>query len=81
MEFYLYYNDNIVIDFIGKFENYEKDFISLFEKLNLEIDVVPHKKASKHKHYSTFYDDEAIKIVADMYKKDIELFSYKFDKV
>lgn len=77
--FYTHYNNEIVMDFIGKFENYEEDVKKVFDTLNLPIDTILHKKKSIHKHYSTYYDDETIKIVADIYSKDIELFGYSFN--
>lgn len=33
---------------------------------------------SNNKHYSTYYDNESQGFIADLYKKDIELFNYQF---
>ena len=35
--------------------------------------------APRSKHYSQFYDEESKQIIAELYKKDIELFDYAFE--
>ena len=71
-------NNTIPIDFIGFYENLYSDFNFICEKLNIKNNIKILNK-SNHQDYTKLYDKESIKIVANVYSKDIELFKYTFD--
>lgn len=73
---------NEELDFIGKFENLNEDFIKLSDLMKLKINKLPtvknYDKSKNEKHYTEYYDDETRELVAEIYAKDIEYFGYEF---
>lgn len=99
-------NDELLVDFIGRFENLENDFGYVCKRVGLPQVEIPHANQSsdmgsflgvkpkklarnvfdrlsrnnppKHKHYREYYDLECIEVVAELYRRDIDLFKYTF---
>ncbi len=67
-------------DKIGLFENLRSDFESICAELAIKARKLPHINASKHDHYSTFYDDETVKVVSRLYSPEISKFGYEFHR-
>ncbi|OQX77353.1 MAG: hypothetical protein B6D61_07325 [Bacteroidetes bacterium 4484_249] len=68
---------NIMVDFIGRFENLENDFQHICKQIGVTADL-PFVNKSEHREYQYYYDDETREIVKKWFEKDIEVFKYKF---
>ena len=72
-------NGNIILDYIGKFEEFKKSWEKISKKIGFKKKL-PHVKSTvKHKHYSKYYTDDIRDIVADRFANDIAYFGYKFE--
>jgi hypothetical protein len=71
---------NLLVDFIGRLENLDKDVQEVFRRIGYELETVPHKNRSGHRHYSTFYTPETELIVRKRFERDIEYFGYEFER-
>jgi hypothetical protein len=79
-----------LVDFIGRYENLEKDFKKICTALGLPEVQLPlvndsqkrrnNKEANSGSrvNWKLYYDNECIDFVAKFYKKDIECFNYVF---
>jgi chondroitin 4-sulfotransferase 11 len=72
-------NGDLIVDFIGQLENFGEDLRRVFGRIGLDLEVVPQKNRSKHRHYSTFYTPETESIVRERFRRDIDYFGYEFD--
>lgn len=66
------------VDFLGRFENLEQDYRRLAARLDVDLPL-PHAFASRHEHYSYYYDEETRAVVAKVYSQDLERFGYEFE--
>ena len=69
---------NIAVDFIGRFENINKDYDKIMEKIGVKYLPLPHLNKFDHNDYRNCYADKDIEKVYKMYEKDIKYFGYKF---
>lgn len=68
-----------IVDFIGKLENADEDFLYILEKLGRTDILIPHfKKNSNKKHYKDYYTPKLRTMVEKRYLKDIKMFNYSF---
>ena len=70
-------NGEIILDFIGRYENIVDDFRYVCKKIDLGFQL-PKINESKRKDYREYYSKETKEIVEKTYKDDIELFKYEF---
>lgn len=66
------------IDFIGRFENLQQDYDVVCDKIGMPPKKLQVFNLTSHKHYTEYYNDETVGIVAELYSKDIDYFNYKF---
>jgi hypothetical protein len=71
-------NNNILVDYVGRFENLQEDFNEICLRLEIPVVDLPKANSSKHKHYKEYYNDFTKKLVRDAFKEDIELLHYDF---
>lgn len=69
----------LMVDFVGKFEQLDKDFSFICNKIGVESRL-QHINKSRHKPYWSYYDNRSVELVREAYKKDIEHFDYQFEK-
>jgi len=68
-----------VIDYIGRFEELNDVLSFVIEKFGLVINDIPHQKKREGKpHYTDFFDDKTIELIAKRYNKDIVTWGYKY---
>lgn len=78
-------NNNLLVDFLGRFESFEADVNKILDKLKigkklfgLRFKKIPHMRKSLRSHYTDYYNLESKRIIEELYKDDIELFKYSF---
>jgi len=69
---------NLLVDFIGKFETINDDFETVCNNLNIKERTLKHERSSsRNKDFLSYYDDESLKTISEIFKKDFEYFGYK----
>ena len=69
---------NLLVDFIGAYENLQEDFDEITRILGIQA-VLPHVNRSVHQDYRDHYNDRTRALVAEHFRPDIERFAYSFD--
>ncbi|HFD79851.1 MAG TPA: sulfotransferase [Gammaproteobacteria bacterium] len=75
---------NALVDYVGRFENFDEDVTTILDALNMHKNIfgvrkkIPHTNKSTRKHYRDYYDDESKAMLEALYKKDIAMFGYAF---
>jgi hypothetical protein len=68
---------NVIVDFVGRFENLERDFQTICSSIGIDPEL-PHLNRTSHRNYRCYYTDETKEIVRGWARKDIEMFGYEF---
>lgn len=71
---------NNQMDFIGRYEDLEDDFAKVCQHIKVNL-TLPHKRkaADRGKDYRSYYNDDALELVARHFKRDIEMLGYSFE--
>jgi hypothetical protein len=80
-EYVLDEKDNIIVDFISKYENRGEALQAISKRINCPQlgELCLQQAKPSDSHYSKFYDNVTRKLVADVFAKDIEVFGYEFE--
>lgn len=70
----------MLVDYVGHYENLAHEFSAICGKLGLGDIELPRKNKSRNKirHYGEYYTAPARDLVAERFRKDIDLFGYNF---
>lgn len=71
---------DLLVKYVGRFENIENDFQFLSKKINIKYKNLPHLNKTSHEDYRRYFDEETVNLVHTIYRHDIEYFGYSFDK-
>lgn len=72
---------SLAVNFVARFESLATDFGIVAERLGLKDIALPKRNASRHEHYSAWYNDRTRKIVAERFARDIAAFGYEFENI
>lgn len=77
---WVYSLGELVVDYVGRFENMQESWDEIARSINLEPTKLPHVNASKHEKYVVEYEKspELIDIVGKFYAEDLRVFGYRF---
>jgi chondroitin 4-sulfotransferase 11 len=74
-EFLIDKDNQLIVDFVGKFENIKSDFKIVCKNLGVNLELL-HLNQTTHEKYRNYYDDETYNLILNHFKVDIELFNY-----
>ena len=72
------YKGKIIMDFIGRYEKLQEDFNKVCDMIEIDSYQLPLIRKSEHSDYHTYYNENMIEIVRNLYKADIEAFGYSY---
>lgn len=68
---------NILVDFIGRFEQLDSDFQFISEKIGVRIEL-PHIRPGKPRSYTYYYTERTARMIERRYERDVEMFGYRY---
>ena len=68
------------IDYIGRLETFDTDINDIFETIGISAENIKPKNVSEDREpYQTYYSQKTRELVGQLYRKDIQIFGYRFD--
>ena len=72
-------NGDVIVDFIGKYENLLDDWNKISAKLGINSELPKtNVNPERIRDYTEYYSDKTKKIISERFAVDIEYFGYKF---
>lgn len=72
------HNNELDVDFLGRFETLDQDFQSICEHLHIDRALKKTNSSKRKNDYRSYYNESTKAIVAEVYKRDIQMFKYLF---
>jgi hypothetical protein len=70
----------VLVDFIGRFETLNDDFITICQRIGVKPPALEHKRQAKDRGgYQKYYTPETAELVAEHFAADIAMFGYTFE--
>ena len=66
------------LDFVGRFETLVDDVNAVCDRLGIALLAMPHLNRSRADDYADVYDESLRRFVEQAWRRDIELFDYRF---
>ncbi len=68
----------LIADYIGRLEIIDEDFNIIRKEIGTDINIIRSSQSGKKGPYQDAYNDNSQKLIAERFKKDIQLFDYQF---
>jgi hypothetical protein len=68
------------VDHVMRFESLQADFDRVCERVGVPKCHLPNRNKSNRVHYSQYYDDDLIELVARRHAFEIRQFGYEFER-
>lgn len=77
---FLFEDKDLLVDYVGKIENYNEDANAIFKRLGIPQNKVPliNENKNRDKNYRNYYTDKSIQIITDAFYYDLVNFNYQF---
>ena len=72
-------NGVVLADFIGRFEQLERDWRIIARKLGVNEDLPRTRSNPRERHYTEYYNSKTRAVIAEKFKVDIDHFGYQFE--
>ena len=67
------------LDLIGRNETMQASYDEICQRIGLQASELGRMNSSRHRPYQEYYDRDLVGWVTDLYRRDLELFNYRFD--
>tara|TARA_Y100000389_G_C17419498_1_gene495833 strand:- start:922 stop:1557 length:636 start_codon:yes stop_codon:yes gene_type:complete len=69
-------NNNIIVDYIGKYENFDDEIKTIEKSLGFKLKV-PYINKTNHRHYSKYYNKHTVELITKYFEIDFKNFDYQ----
>jgi len=67
------------MDYVGRTEEMQASYDHICARLGVSSEMLEHANASTHARYQDYYDPDVRQWVGSFYRRDLEMFDYRFD--